>query len=261
MCGRGLNDFATEGVAEYLACQLQALLWEWVNTFEGIVDAEFVVLVSAHDVVGEEFYALDNGVLLDVVGHLLQVGFVVVDTGHDDMANPCGFAYLLKIVHKGGIVAAADACEAWVEFVVGGLDIEHHEVGLENGCTCGIGENDAGSVECSVETSLFAQAEEGFDKGRLHKRFAPCAGDSARLDETLIALYFLQQFFGRHFVLHLSLGVPRVGVVAKLAAHGASLHEGYEADARTVNSAKTFYRVNFSNHDENLLKFRKSSTC
>lgn len=56
-CFRGLHGRAGEVLSEEVESVLFSLVRKWGNAFEGVGDAEFLVLVGAHGVVGEKFDA------------------------------------------------------------------------------------------------------------------------------------------------------------------------------------------------------------
>jgi len=86
----------------------------------------------------------------------------------------------------------------------------------------------------------------GVAEASAQQRFAAGAGDTARFDEVFVLANFAQQFFGGEFVFGFCADVPRVGVVAELATHGAALQEGDEANAGAVDGAHRFERVDAS---------------
>ena len=64
--------------------------------------------------------------------------------------------------------------------------------------------------------------------------------------EIAIFQHLLQQLLRSPFILSLGMCIPCVGIMAELAAHGASLHECNEANAGSVECAEAFKRVNTS---------------
>ena len=72
----------------------------------------------------------------------------------------------------------------------------------------------------------------------MHEGFTTRASDAALLEKRLVAFHFGKKFFGCHFILYRCIRIPRVGVVAEGAPHGAALEEGYETDAGAINRPK-----------------------
>ena len=216
--------------------------------FEGIGDAELLVFVGTHGVVGEEFDALHIIIFSEVLG---QGGETLVGVGvarHKDVANPGGFVDVAQMVEEGLVVVACVSGVGGVERVVEGLDVEQDEVGVLE-CQSGfLAENHAAGVEGGVESGLVAEEQKLDEKVGLHEGFAARAGDASSADEVFVAECFGQQFFGRPLVLHGAIHCPRVGVVAEGAPHGAALEEGYETDAGAIDGPERLDAVDFAEH-------------
>ena len=164
---------------EELDGMLMTLGGEWGDAFEGIGDAELLVFVGAHGVIGEEFYALHIVVLGKVAGQSGEALVVVGVVGHEHVANPGGFVDVAEMVEEGLVVLAGVAGVGGMEGVVECLDVEKDKIGVLQ-CLAGfLVEDDAAGVEGGVEVGLFAEAEKVGEKVCLHEGFAARERDSA----------------------------------------------------------------------------------
>lgn len=135
-------------------------------------DAKLLVFVGAHGVIGKEFDALHIIIYREV---LSQGGEALVDVGvvgHEYVANPGGFTYLVKVVEKGLVVLPCVACVVLVQGVIEGLDVQQDEVGVFQHLLGFLAENHAAGVECGVESCLMAETKKLNEKVGLHEGFA-----------------------------------------------------------------------------------------
>lgn len=218
------------------------------DAFERIGDAQLLVLVGAHGVVGEEFDAFHIGIGCEVLGKGMEAGVVICVIGHEDMANPGGLSCLVQVVEESLVVLTGMSRVSGVERVIKGLDVEEHKVGVFQHLADFLVEDDTAGVEGGVETSLLAEAEESDEKVCLHEGFATRTGDTALLDEGLVTLDLFEELLGREFILHGCMKAPRVGVVTEGAPHGTALQESDKADAGTIDCTKRFDAMNVTVH-------------
>ena len=159
------------------------------------------------------------------------------------MARPNRLSDFLQVTEETIVVGALHAGVTFVERVVHRFDIEEDEVGSGSGTARSLRPNRPCGVERGVQPFCTAEVEEGFDKLGLEERFASGAGDPSAADEVLIFPHFGHQLFGGEVELVLALDVPRVGIVAKEAAHGASLQKSHKTDAGAIDGAHRLHRV------------------
>lgn len=97
---------------------------------------------------------------------------------------------------------------------------------------------------------LLANLEKFRHKLRLHQRFA--AGDcyAAFLDVVFVFFHLVVEFFGRHFVLHGRVDIPRIRIMTKHTPHRAALQEDYKPYSRPVNRAEGFEGVDSGEHSK-----------
>lgn len=150
---------------------LLALGVEGRHTVERIGDAEFLVLVGAHGVIGEQFDAFHIIIYMEMLGERGEAVVAVGIAWHEHMAYPRGFVNAVQIVEEGLVVGAGVPCVFLVQSVVEGLDVEQDEVGVFQHLTGFLVEDDATGVEGGMDAGLLAETEEVEEKVCLHEGF------------------------------------------------------------------------------------------
>ena len=102
----------------------------------------------------------------DKIAHLPQLGFIVRQPGHQNVADPHGFAMFAhpaRHIQNGGVIAAS---QGLVAVRVKGFQVQHHQVGvLHQGLKLGIerfrgGVGLAGGIQGGMHALQFGQAEQ-----------------------------------------------------------------------------------------------------
>ena len=217
--------------------------------FEGIGNAEFLIFVGSHGVVGEYLYFLDDATMLgNVLGKCIEMFVVVGESGNNNMAYPRGFLNLLQIVEQLLVGCSCVAGNLLVKRFVKGFDVEQYEVGALERLLDVFVENGSACVDGSVESFLFAKSEKLCKERCLHEWLSACASDSSFSDEVFIAFDFINEFFRCHLVGYFSLWIPCVGVVAEGTSHGTALEKGYKPNSRAIYCAEGLDAVKPSLH-------------
>ena len=173
VCGRMcLQDGAAEVLTEDVDGMLLALGVEGWYTVEGIRNAEFLVLVGAHGVIGEQFDAFHIIIYMEMLGERGEAVVAVGIARHEHMAYPRGFVNAVQIVEEGLVVGAGVTRIVLVQSVVEGLDVKQDEVGVLQHLAGFLVEDDAAGVEGGVNAGLLAETEEVEEKVCLHEGFA-----------------------------------------------------------------------------------------
>lgn len=244
----GLDHFDIEMFSEDGARVVRTILRERFYAFEGILHPEAFVLVRTHDVVGKNLHALNNlDVFLEIFGYSVEALIVVGNTGHNDVANPNGLLDFEEIVEESSVVLAWHTDVRLMEFFVYGLHVEEDKIGCGSCTTRSIVPNTACGIKGGMDAFSATELEEGFYKFGLYERFAARASHPTLLDEVFITTHLRHEFFGGVMKLGFATNLPRIGVVTKLATHGAALHKGNEAEPGTIDSAHRLDGVEMTN--------------
>ena len=138
------------------------------------------------------------------------------------------------------------------------LDVCHHEVaGIEDATKRRegrllAGERSEGGVEAGVDATGVGGLEELGHEFGLGESLAAGDGDAAfGTPVAPVALGAVKELVDAHEGA--TLGTPGIRVVAEAAAHGATLKEDEETNARAVSRAERLRRVNPALHDASSL--------
>lgn len=232
---------------EKLAHGLGAVGGKRVDTFERITEAQLLILEGAKGVIGQHLDLLDHRVTSHVLTEAVQPLVVVGEARHHHVSHPGGDAALLQLVEEPQVVVPPLASETRIEVGVHRLDVEQHEVGVAEHIEGAARAEDATGVEGRVEPLGLAEGEKLGGEVGLHQRLATRQRHAAALDEATVAQHLVEQLLRGELVLAFAMRVPRVGVMAELAAQRTALHERHEAYTGPVDGAKRFHGMNVAN--------------
>ncbi len=190
--------------------------------------------------IGQHIHALHIGQRVEESPQPGEIVVAVGDAGDEHMTYPHRFVNVAQVAGAVENVAVGVLCQLAVLIVVYVLDVEQDSVGVlhqlfklgkPRPLPC---ERLRRGVKTRVDAPLVSLAEEFREEVYLHQCLAAAHGDAA-LPAPIGAVVLgpVEQFVGRHLFPHARL--PRVGVVAELAAHGATLQEDEKPDARAVH--------------------------
>ena len=176
-------------------------------------------------------------------GHVLDVLLQVGQPWHEHEPHPDLLAGLRQPPSEvdGGLQQPPG--DLVVGLLVARLDVEQAQVDVVDHLVGVVGVEEAGRVEAGVHAHLLGRVEHARDERRLHHRLAAGERDAAMrgLEQVLVPVNLLDhgvEVYGLP-VAHL----PRVGVLAVLAAQGASGHEDGHARARAIDRRVDVPRV------------------
>ena len=197
---------------------------------------------------GQHIHPLHIAEAGSIAGQGSDIVQLVSEPRHQHVAQPHGDAaggQLLRKIQRG---LQGLPCHLPVLLRVPGFDIQQHQVGIRQQGIIGIAAEVAGSIDAGVQPHFLAAAEQGTCEIRLEERVSAADGHAAAriFQEDGVAADFLQHIFrGAFLTLSLEGGI---GVVAVLAAQAAPSQEHNETDARSIDRAAGFYRMNKTSH-------------
>ena len=164
------------------------------------------------------------------------------------MANPHRLAHVAQLSRHRKDVRVARSGHAPVQFLVHRLEVEHHQISdvhqplkrplIRRIRPIGLTRR----IQHGVHAPLVRQLEQRRHKFHLEQRFAAADGDAAALSVLAPVFFVAQRPLNQGFrVRRLGSGVarlPRIGVVAELAAHRAALQKDHIAHAGAVHKAE-----------------------
>ena len=232
---------------------VNAVLRGGIDSFQGIGYAQLPILVDAHGVIGQHVNALYVVERLEEIAQLQEIPVLVGDARNEDMANPYGLVNIAQVAGASEYVFIGMQRQFTVLFFVDVLDVEKNSIG-DGHQTLEFFEEDSlfsewlcRGVKTSADAPLAGFFEEFDEKVDLHQSLTTAHGDAALLTPVAAEPFRLvEEVIGSPLLPHSSL--PRVGIMAELAPHGAALQENQEPYSRSVNGAEALYAVNETFH-------------
>lgn len=194
-------------------------------------------------------YALDIAERREEIAQFFQVFILVGNTWNKDVTYPYRFVNLAKIAGTIEYVLIAMKRQLTMLFIIDMLDIQKNRISNSHQTLEFLKEFSfflkwlRRGIKTGIEATLMRFLEQFDEKVYLHQGFSTAHGNTALVSPiTLESLCLIQKVISCPFLSYPRL--PRIRVVAELAAHRTTLQKDQKSDAWSIYRTKALYAVN-----------------
>ena len=187
----------------------------------------------------QDIYALDVGERIQETAQLLQIFILIRDAWNQDMTNPYRLVYIAEIAGTIEYVLIAMKRQLAMLFIIDMLDIQKNRISNSHQTLEFLKEFSfflkwlRRGIKTGIDTTLMCFLKQFDEKVYLHQGFSTAYGNTALVSPiTLESLCLIQQVISTPLFSYPRL--PRIRVVAELAAHGTTLQENQKSDAWSI---------------------------
>ena len=184
-------------------------------------------------------YALDIAERREEIAQFFQVFILVGNTWNKDVTYPYRFVNLAKIAGTIEYVLIAMKRQLTMLFIIDMLDIQKNRISNSHQTLEFLKEFSfflkwlRRGIKTGIDATLMCFLEKFDEKVYLHQGFSTAHGDATLVSPiTLESLCLVQQVIGTPLFSYPRL--PRIRVVAELAAHRTTLQENQKSDAWSI---------------------------
>ena len=187
----------------------------------------------------QDIYALNVGERIQETAQLLQIFILIRDAWNQDMTNPYRLVYIAEIAGTIEYVLIAMKRQLAMLFIIDMLDIQKDRICNGHQTLEFLKEFSfflkwlRRGIKTGIDATLMRFLKQFDEKVYLHQGFSTAHGNTALVSPiTLESLCLVQKVISTPLFSYPRL--PRIRVVAELAAHGTTLQKDQKSDAWSI---------------------------